>query len=87
MPQFPSPRPRRRPPPARALTFLLDAAGVAAIQGWIDNPADNSGFFLRQPDGSFSVDHFWSRSAVDTLLRPTLTLTATGPPKPAEEVR
>ncbi len=61
------------------MTFALSAAGVAAIQHWVNHPADNSGFLLRQPDSSNSIDLFWSREATEVSLRPALTLTLIAP--------
>jgi len=62
------------------MTFTLDAAGVATVQDWIDNPANNSGFFIRQPDGTFSVDSFFSSEAAALNFHPLLTITTFVPP-------
>ena len=66
------------------MEFVLNAVGIAAIQHWINHPASNAGFFVRQPDDSLSVDTFWSSEASNASVRPLLTLTvAPGRSSPA----
>jgi len=56
------------------MTFTFNAAGVAAINNWIANPANNTGFFIRQPTGSFSIDQFYSSESSIAADHPLLTL-------------
>lgn len=64
------------------MTFTLNAAGIALVQSWIDNPSSNTGFFLRQPDGTNSIDAFYSSEAATIGFHPLLTLEVTVPPAP-----
>ncbi len=69
--------------PGLTMTFTLNASGIAAIQDWINTPGDNSGFFMRQPDVSNSIDVFASSNSSVVSLRPLLTLDVIVVPEPA----
>jgi len=60
-----------------SVTFTLNAAGVAALQSWIDTPSSNAGFLLRA-DGmeaaSLGIAQFRSREYLDTAKDPVLTV-------------
>lgn len=61
-------------PGSGAMTFTLNAAGLAAVNDWIANPSVNYGFFIRQADGTFASDQFHSSEAIGDTLHPLLTL-------------
>lgn len=61
-------------------TFILNAAGVAQIQQWINNPATNFGFIISD-DGNTDGIVFGSREATNANNRPRLSLSF-NPPAP-----
>jgi hypothetical protein len=70
------------PTVSSSMTFTFNAAGIALIQSWIDNPLSNTGFLLRQPDGTNSIDAFHSSESGTLIFHPLLTLEVTIPPAP-----
>ena len=63
----------------------LNAAGVAMVQSWIDNPAENFGVILNEPagGGTDGLD-FYSRENPDPNLNPRLTILFVQPPTPSD---
>jgi ferric-dicitrate binding protein FerR (iron transport regulator) len=55
-------------------TAPFNAAGTAVIQGWVDNPLSNHGFWLGNPDNGDALG-FESREAAQPVNRPKLTVT------------
>jgi hypothetical protein len=56
-------------------TFHLNAAGLAVVQSWIDNPSSNHGIIIQNfVDGSNGMD-FSSREASNAGRRPQLSIT------------
>ena len=61
--------------PRGATTLTLNAAGVAVVQSWVDNPSSNNGFvFLDYDEGSNGLS-FFSSERRDVEVRPQLTIT------------
>ncbi|MBW3599486.1 MAG: DNRLRE domain-containing protein, partial [Planctomycetes bacterium] len=56
-------------------TFELNAAGLAVVQSWLDAPADNHGFLLKDYVGASDGMDLSSREAADPARRPRLTIT------------
>jgi hypothetical protein len=71
--------PNTGPTPNLPMTFVLNAAGIAAVQGWVNNPSSNTGFFMRQPAGTFSIDDFASSENATTSFHPLFTLSIPEP--------
>ncbi|MCP3140353.1 DNRLRE domain-containing protein [Pyxidicoccus xibeiensis] len=59
-----------------AHTVTLDAAGLAALQGWVSNPASNRGFVLDAPTNMDGLD-LASSEATTPAQRPQLSVTYT----------
>jgi hypothetical protein len=55
-------------------TFSLNAAGVAMVQSWIDDPSTNHGFILQDYSAGNSMD-FTSRETATIAERPKITIT------------
>lgn len=53
---------------------------VADVQGWLDNPALNHGWLLRQADETAAAIRFDTRENADTNVRPRLTIDFSLPP-------
>ncbi|RIK83172.1 MAG: hypothetical protein DCC68_04345 [Planctomycetota bacterium] len=64
-------------------TFVLNAAGIAQIQQWIDNPATNFGFVISDDSATDGII-FASSEAATAGNRPRLTLSF-NPPAPSDE--
>jgi hypothetical protein len=60
-------------PNVGAVTFELNAAGVALVQGWINDPATNHGLLIGHPDREGGV-LLASREAFNPSERPRLNL-------------
>jgi PKD repeat protein len=56
------------------LTVPLNAAGIAAVQAWVDNPADNHGLLIGNPATTDGAD-FHARESGDAMSRPRLNIT------------
>jgi len=65
-------------PQTGSVTVELNAAGVAAVRSWVDDPATNFGIVL-QNYGNGDGLRFSSREAVTAALRPALTVTSAIP--------
>ncbi len=63
-------------------TLVLNAAGIAQIQQWIDNPATNFGFIISDDSATDGII-FASREAGNTNNRPRLSLSF-APPAPSD---
>ena len=63
---------------ARPMTFMLNAAGVAAIQNWIDRPSDNSGLYL-VPGFSFPLSAFFKEVVINKMAFEKLSYAGTYP--------
>ena len=62
------------------MTFELNAAGLAMVQSWIDNPSSNHGIIIQDyVEGSNGID-LSSREAVTASHRPLLSITYELPP-------
>ncbi len=55
-------------------TINLNAAGIAVVQGWINNPASNNGFILQDFAATSSGLEFRSRETTTFTKRPKLTI-------------
>jgi hypothetical protein len=55
------------------MDFALNAAGIAVVQAWIDNPAANFGLILQNYDAKDGFD-ISSREATTLAQRPKLTI-------------
>jgi len=61
-------------------TIDLNAAGVAVLQSWLNNPASNFGFIFQDyADASTNGLDFASSEATNTSTRPRLTITYSPP--------
>lgn len=61
------------PAPAGAYTITLNAAGIALIQNWVNNPAANFGLIIASPTSADGLD-FSSSEAATASDRPKLTV-------------
>jgi hypothetical protein len=59
---------------AGAKTFNLNAAGMAVVQKWIDNPATNFGFVIQDYSASSDDLRLRSREAAALASRPKITI-------------
>ena len=59
---------------AGPLTVPLNAAGIAAVQAWVDDPAGNHGLVIGNPNTSDGAD-FHSRESTTKMARPRLNVT------------
>jgi hypothetical protein len=68
-----------------AYTWSSTPTLVADVQGWLNNPAINAGWLLRNADESTPKTYraFWTREASNPSLRPQLQITYTPAPEPA----
>ncbi len=57
------------------VTITLNAAGVAVVQNWINNPGNNFGFILQNYANGNTALAFDSREATTTANRPKLSIT------------
>ncbi len=55
---------------------------VADVQAWLDDPASNNGWLLRQVDEMAAAIRFASRNHMDVALHPVLTVDFSLPPMP-----
>ncbi len=70
-------------PSTGEITVPLNAAGVALVQAWVDNPSTNHGLIFMDYDGASNGVEFRSREAALATDRPKLTITYSPPPAPA----
>ena len=56
------------------LAVPLNAAGIAAVQAWVDNPAGNHGLLIGNPATTDGAD-FHARESGDAMARPRLNVT------------
>jgi PKD repeat protein len=56
------------------LTVSLNAAGIAAVQAWVEDPASNHGLVISDPNTGDGAD-FHSREFTTKMARPRLTVT------------
>jgi hypothetical protein len=66
------------------LTVNLNAAGVAVVQNWVNNPASNFGFIVQQYTTALDGMSVNSRETTTPSLRPRLNVTfvLSAPPAP-----
>jgi len=64
-------------------TISLNAAGVALVQSWVDEPSSNHGFILVDYINASNGLDFFSRETATPTNRPKLTVTHSGPPPTA----
>lgn len=62
------------------LTIALNAAGIAQVQSWVDNPSTNHGFVIQDYVGASDGLDFTSSEGTTVAHRPSLTVTYTGQP-------
>ena len=65
-------------PQVGSITVEFNAAGVAAVQAWVDDPATNFGIVLQNYDNGDGL-RLSSREAATATLRPALTVTSAIP--------
>jgi hypothetical protein len=61
------------------ITVQLNAAGIAVVQKWLDNPQSNFGFILQDYTSASDGFDFDSREASNAANRPKLTVTYQAP--------
>ena len=66
---------------AGSVTVTLNAAGLAKVQQWVDNPSQNFGVVLASSSNSNGLD-FASREAATVADRPRLAITFVAPEPP-----
>ena len=59
-------------------TIHLNAAGLAAVQSWIDDPATNHGLIIQDYANASNGVDFVSRAGPSAASRPNLTITYSG---------
>jgi len=60
------------------ITIELNQAGVAVVQGWVDDPSSNHGLIIQDYAGSSDDLTFSSREVSNDALRPTFKVTYGG---------
>lgn len=67
--------------PPFPVTFSLNAAGIAVVQGWVNTPASNQGIFIFDPtDADGTNIHSSERATAATRPRLTVSYTLSGTP-------
>lgn len=68
-------------------TTSLNAAGVAMVQSWVDDPSSNHGFIVQDYINHTNGLKFSSREATTVIERPKLTVVYSPPPRVLVEAR
>lgn len=65
------------------MTISLNAAGIAVVQKWVNNPSINNGFILMDYGDSNGLAQFSSRNDANSANRPSFSITYTNDPPTA----